>query len=82
MIDQNLFNDLFALWLSGSATMMNDVEIKYVIKNTLIGDLDMTIEFPTLSPTKAIVRRYDQNKKLCLENEYQNGKLMRHRIFE
>jgi len=65
-----LFNDVFVLYLSGAAKMYNDKEIECKDKY----GCDITIEFPILSPTYAIVRRYWKNGNKRQEEEYRNGK--------
>ena len=53
MIKQD-FEDAFILWLSGAAEMKNEKEIKWNA-----GRQGVTIEFPTGTPTHAIVRGFE-----------------------
>ncbi|MFA5024053.1 MAG: hypothetical protein WC523_03815 [Patescibacteria group bacterium] len=68
-LKQQDFEDAFILWLSNAAKMKNEREIFY--KNEF-GE-NITIEFPTNSPTYAIVRGESTNFGPKHEVEYRNG---------
>lgn len=70
MIEQNFFNDIFTLWLSGAAPMYNEREILF---EYTYGSIE-TIEFPTNSPSKAIMRSYySHNGHIYSVQNYENG---------
>jgi antitoxin component YwqK of YwqJK toxin-antitoxin module len=72
-MDQEDFTNAFIAKLSGLAEMYNEREMKWNMecdKRVRNG----TIEFPTNSPTKAIVREYC-NGVIEVYSEYENGKM-------
>jgi len=71
MINQDLFNDVFILYLSGAAKMKNAREIELKDK----GERNITIEFVNNLVTKAIVRSYYDNGVKESEREFENGQM-------
>jgi len=66
---QQDFTNAFIYLLSGSATMKNDKEMEWEDE---YGSL-ITIEFPTNTPTRAIVRKYWKSGGRFREVEYRYG---------
>jgi len=66
IINQQFFTDAFIFLLSGSAKMKNEKEIHW--ENEY--GVPITIEFPTQSPTYAIVRCANGNKRWYLNGKY------------
>jgi len=68
-MNQKDFTDAFIFLFSGVATMKNERELYWEdeYRNSI------TIEFPTNTPTHAIVRHYWGNGNKRWETEYHNG---------
>lgn len=69
MITQEVLNDAYLLIISGAAKMKNDTEIEWHDEGE-----DITIEFPTLSISYAVIKEYYKNGVIWRKTEYHNGK--------